>query len=62
VEDIVGRALSMSTTSPERLGARQEEFTAALAAALQEWSPDGRFAEVAELVGVLARRPQAQRA
>ena len=58
VEEIVGRALSMSRTSPERLGARQEEFTAALAAALREWSPDGRFTEVAELVGVLARRPK----
>lgn len=58
VEDIVGRAFSMSTTSPERLGARAEEFAASLRQALRELSPDGTFTEVAELVGLLARRPQ----
>ena len=56
VEDIVGRAFSMSATSPERLGAAREEFAQALSAALQELSPDGKFTEVAELVAVLARR------
>ncbi|HEY0265838.1 MAG TPA: class I SAM-dependent methyltransferase [Rhizomicrobium sp.] len=58
VEEIVGRAFSMSTCSPERLGARQEAFVTALTAALRELSPDGTFAEVAELVALLARRPQ----
>jgi ubiquinone/menaquinone biosynthesis C-methylase UbiE len=51
VEDIVGRAFSMS-----HAGAGREEFAAALAAALRESSPDGKFSEVAEMVAVLARR------
>jgi ubiquinone/menaquinone biosynthesis C-methylase UbiE len=53
VEDIVGRAFSMSHS-----GAGREEFAAALAAALRESSPDGKFTEVAELVAVLARRAE----
>ena len=57
-EEIVGRALSMSVTSPEKLGARAEEFTATLDQALRELSPDGTFIEVAEMVALLARRPQ----
>jgi ubiquinone/menaquinone biosynthesis C-methylase UbiE len=57
-DDLVGRAFSMSTCSREKLGARAEEFAAALAAALRELSPDGTFVEVAELVALLARRPQ----
>ena len=57
VEEIVGRAFSMSTCSPQKLGARQEEFAAQLTAALRELSPDGKFTEVAELAAVLARRP-----
>jgi ubiquinone/menaquinone biosynthesis C-methylase UbiE len=59
IEDIVGRAFSMShaaAQSPDR-----EEFAAALAAALRELSPDGKFTEVAELVAVLARRPSQRR-
>jgi len=42
----------------EKLGGRAEEFAAALGAALRELSPDGTFTEVAELVALLARRPQ----
>ncbi|HKB95648.1 MAG TPA: hypothetical protein VKB94_02295, partial [Rhizomicrobium sp.] len=57
VEDILGRAFSMSACSPEELGGTCEEFAARLSAALRELSPDGRFTEVAELVAVLARRP-----
>ena len=57
VDDIVGRAFSMSVSSEEALGARVEEFTATLSQALRELSPDGTFTEVAELVGLLARRP-----
>jgi ubiquinone/menaquinone biosynthesis C-methylase UbiE len=53
-EDIVGRAFSMSHSAPH--GAKREEFAAALAAALRELSPDGKFTEVAEMVAVLARR------
>ena len=54
LEDIQGRAFSMSRSAPHR--AQQEEFAAALAAALRELSPDGKFVEVAELVAVVARR------
>ncbi|HEX4636852.1 MAG TPA: methyltransferase domain-containing protein [Rhizomicrobium sp.] len=57
VDDIVGRAFSMSTSSPQRLGAAKEAFSQALSTALRELSPDGKFTEVAELVAVLARRP-----
>ena len=57
VDDLVGRCFSMSTCSREKLGERAEEFAAALKAALRELSPDGTFAEVAELVALLARRP-----
>jgi hypothetical protein len=56
IDDIVGRAFSMSTCSPDRLGTRQEEFATRLRAALHDLSPEGRFTEVAELVAVLARR------
>jgi ubiquinone/menaquinone biosynthesis C-methylase UbiE len=57
-DDLVGRAFSMSTCSREKLGDRAEEFSAALHAALREVSLDETFAEVAELVALLARRPQ----
>jgi len=55
VDDIVGRALSMSAGAPQMA---DEEFAASLSAALREASPDGKFTEVAELVAVLARRPK----
>jgi SAM-dependent methyltransferase len=58
VDDIIGRAFSMSTCSPDRLGARQEAFAAQLRTALHDVSPDGTFTEVAELVALVARRPE----
>jgi ubiquinone/menaquinone biosynthesis C-methylase UbiE len=58
VEEIIGRAFSMSVTAPERLGGRADAFATALNQALRELSPDGTFTEVAELVALLARRPQ----
>jgi ubiquinone/menaquinone biosynthesis C-methylase UbiE len=57
VDDIVGRAFSMSVSSRAALGPLAEEFAATLSQALRELSPDGTFTEVAELVGLLARRP-----
>src|SRR6185312_13654424 len=57
-EEIAGRAFSTSVTSPERLGAAKDEFAATLTQALRDLSPDGTFTEVAELVALLARRPQ----
>jgi ubiquinone/menaquinone biosynthesis C-methylase UbiE len=56
VEEIVGRALSMSACAPQILGEACEEFAARLSSALREMSPDGKFIEVAELVALLARR------
>ena len=52
VDDIVGRAFSMSASIPDK-----DAFAADLTAALRESSPDGRFTEVAELVALVARRP-----
>lgn len=57
VDDIVGRAFSMSTCSPEKLNRRKDEFADQLTSALRELSADGKFIEVAELVALLARRP-----
>lgn len=59
VDDIVARALSMSACAPQMLGEAAEEFAASLSSALREVSRDGKFTEVAELVAVLARRPNA---
>jgi SAM-dependent methyltransferase len=57
-EEILGRAFSTSVCAPEKLADRREAFAAELSAALRELSPDGKFTEVAELVALLARRPQ----
>ena len=57
VDEIIGRAFSMSASSPQGLGTKKEEFAQVLAAALREMSADGKFTEVAELVAVLSRRP-----
>jgi ubiquinone/menaquinone biosynthesis C-methylase UbiE len=57
-DDIIGRAFSISTCSPDRLGARQAAFADLLRAALRDLSPDGIFTEVAELVALVARRPK----
>jgi ubiquinone/menaquinone biosynthesis C-methylase UbiE len=56
-DDIVGRAFSTSTSSPERLGDRAEAFETELRAALTALSPEGRFVEIAELAALVARRP-----
>jgi ubiquinone/menaquinone biosynthesis C-methylase UbiE len=53
---IVGRAFSLSTSSPERLGEQVAAFETDLRAALAELSPDGRFTEIAELSALVARR------
>ncbi|MES2472078.1 MAG: methyltransferase domain-containing protein [Pseudomonadota bacterium] len=53
VDEIVGRAFSMSASICDR-----DALAAELTAALRESSPDGKFTEVAELVALLARRPR----
>jgi ubiquinone/menaquinone biosynthesis C-methylase UbiE len=57
-EEILGRAFSTSVCAPDKLAERKQAFAAELSAALRELSPDGKFTEVAELVALLARRPQ----
>ncbi len=58
-DEIVGRAFSQSTTSPEKLGARADAFEAELRERLRELKPDGKFIEIAEMVALIARRPGA---
>jgi len=57
VDEIVGRAFSMSTCSREKLGERAATFETELRSALGERSPSGRFIEIAELVAIVATRP-----
>ncbi|HLI85225.1 MAG TPA: methyltransferase domain-containing protein [Bryobacteraceae bacterium] len=45
LESLIGRALSMSTTSPAVLGERRAEFEAALRAALEPFAENGILAE-----------------
>jgi hypothetical protein len=56
VEDIVGRAYSMSVTSPQSLGENATAFEAALRAELSAAAPDGHFTEVVEATALLAFR------
>lgn len=58
LDEIVGRAYSMSGCTPARLGDRQADFEKNLRAALMPLAQDGRFIEIAEMVAVLARRPE----
>ena len=55
-DEIVGRAFSQSTTSPDRLGAKADAFEAELRERLRELSPTGAFTEIAEMVALVARR------
>jgi len=57
-DEIVGRAYSMSVTSPEALGDNRAAFEAELRGRLAELAPpDGVFREVVEAVAILAFRP-----
>jgi len=59
IDDLVGRAYSMSVTSPEVLGQQQEAFEEALRTALTAASPDGRFTEIVGVDAMLAFRADA---
>jgi SAM-dependent methyltransferase len=61
LDDLIGRAHSLSTCAPERLGDRRAEFEADLRASLLPLSDNGKFIEIAEMVALLARRPGPQR-
>ncbi|EPE95616.1 class I SAM-dependent methyltransferase [Rhizobium grahamii] len=56
LDDIVGRAFSTSVTSPQALGERTAAFDAELRHSLLKLSPEGTFAEVVEIGGLIARR------
>jgi SAM-dependent methyltransferase len=56
IEDVVGRAFSMSVTSRQALGDKADEFEAELRTELIQASPDGRFTEIVEASGLLAFR------
>jgi SAM-dependent methyltransferase len=55
-DDIVGLAFSLSTSAPQKLGDRKEDFERELRARLAELSPDGHFTEIAEAYALIARR------
>ena len=56
VEEIMGLARSLSTTSLDRLGDKHGQFEADLREALSTLSPSGEFTELAELEALIARR------
>jgi len=57
VENLIDRALSMSSTSPERLGPRADDFVREVRAALAAATADGLVIEVVESAALLAWRP-----
>jgi SAM-dependent methyltransferase len=57
VDELVARALSLSTTSPEQLGAARPAFEAALRDALAPFTVDGAVSESVEAEALLATRP-----
>jgi hypothetical protein len=56
-DDILGRAFSMSVTSPQALGGRRQAFEAELREGLAAMAPDGDFREIVAAEAVLAFRP-----
>ena len=56
VDDVIGRAFSMSRTSKEVVGRRAEEFEKRLRDMLAEEAPNGVVTEIAELYALIARR------
>jgi hypothetical protein len=55
-DEIVGRAFSQSTSSPDKLGPQADAFEAELRDRLRALSPDRQFVEIAEMVALAARR------
>ena len=58
MDEIVGRAYSLSTCAPDRLGERQAAFENELRAALAPFFANGKLIEIAEMVALMARRPE----
>ncbi len=57
MDEIIGRAYSLSTCAPDRLGERRADFESDTRQALAPLAVDGKFIEIAEMVALLARRP-----
>jgi ubiquinone/menaquinone biosynthesis C-methylase UbiE len=57
-DSIVARAFTTSMSSPAALGEHSAAFEAELRDELHKLSPTGEFTEIAEIVAVLARRPE----
>ncbi|SNB54524.1 Methyltransferase domain-containing protein [Arboricoccus pini] len=57
VEDIVGQALTMSSTSPDRLAERRPAFEAAIRAAVAPFVQDGCLERAHTFEAIIARRP-----
>lgn len=55
ISDLIGRALSLSTTSPELLGDRRPDFEAALREALEPLSDGGAFDEQVTAIATVFR-------
>ncbi len=55
IAGLIGRALSLSTTSPEVLGARRPEFEAELRAGLEPLSQNGVFDEQVTAIAAILR-------
>lgn len=55
IEDLIGRALSLSTTSPEVLGDRRPDFEAAMRDALEPLSVNGVFEEKVTAIATILR-------
>jgi hypothetical protein len=56
VERLIDRALSMSSTSPERLGSEMEAVTAKLREMLSSHASDGKITEIVESEALIAFR------
>lgn len=61
IEELVARALSTSTTSPERLGPARAAFEAEIRAEIVPYAEDGAVTELVEAQALLATRPSATR-
>jgi SAM-dependent methyltransferase len=59
MDEIVGRAYSLSACAPDRLGDdRRAAFENDLRLSLAPLAMDGKFIEIAEMVALVARRPE----
>jgi hypothetical protein len=58
MDEMIGRTLSMSGTSPERVGERRPELEAELRAALSPFMVNGALTELIEAEALLATRPR----